>query len=291
MLDQLTAEPNLRLIMIGIAVLFAVMGFVRGIGRLILLALALAAGAAAALAWLRYIPGVKFSWWDKPPEEFIKWGALAAGLLAAWIARRLLGTLLSGDGPGEMNRGTRVRGGLLGFVPALLLLWGGAVGIRWAGAASQLRHVERAVHAQDMQPMESGGLMARLSHSMDKGVLGDILNRTDPMGSREAEATGTLLVLQGNPAVWERVWRHPAAGPVVQQPAFQRLKGDKDVQHALSFSHYSRLLTLPELDTALKDKVLREAVLHLDMEAVLKEVISGHQAAGVPKATVVPEPG
>jgi hypothetical protein len=289
MLEQITSEPNLRLIMMGIAVLFAVMGFARGIGRLILLAAALAAGGAAALAWLRYMPGVKLPWWEKNPEEFIKWGALGAGLLVALIIQRLLRAVFSGGEPGAMDRGTRVRGGLLGFIPAVVLLWGGAVAVRWAGAASQLRHVEQAVKAQDMEPLENGDLMSRLSRSMDRGILGDILNRTDPMDSRETEAAATLLVLQANKDVENRAWRHSLVGPLMHQPSFQRLKGDKDVTRALSFSEYSRLLALPEMATALKDRVLREAVLHLDMEAVLKEIITGHTPGGAPRATIVPE--
>lgn len=287
MLDQITSEPNLRLIMLGLAVAFAVMGFVRGIGRLILLAASLAAGAAAAFAWLRYAPEWRFSWWEQTPEEFIKWGAIAAGLLVAWAFRRFLHTLFKG--PGEMDRRTRIRGGLLGFIPAIFLLWGGAVAVRWAGAASYLRQVERAVKAEDLKPLEESDLLARLSRSMNKGLLGDVLNRTDPMDSREAEALGTLLMLQWKETVWRRAWRHPAAGPVIQQPSFQRLKEDKDVWHAISFFHYSRLLALPEMETALSDRVLREAALNLDMDAVLAEVITGHAAEAPPRAIVVPE--
>lgn len=289
MLDQLTSEPSLRLVMMGIALLCLAMGFLRGIGRLILLGLALSAGAAAALAWFRYMPALCIAWWGKNPEGFIKWGALAAGLLVVWFARRFLNALVSGDGPGKMDGRTRLRGGLLGIIPALLILWGGAVAVRWAGAASRLRQVEAAVEAQDMQPLKESGILARLSRSLAKGVLGDILNRTDPMMAQETGAAGTLLVLQRNQAVWSRAWRHPHAGPVVQQPSFQRLSGDKDVQYALSFSHYSRLLALPEMKAALEDRVLREAVLNLDMDTVLQEVITGHPPAGVPRAEPAPE--
>lgn len=289
MLDQLTSEPNLRLIMIGIAVLCAVMGFLRGIGRLILLGLALAAGAAAALAWYRYMPALCISWWGSNPAGFIKWGAIISGVLVMWFARRFLNALLSGDGPGEMDGKRRVRGGLLGFIPALLLLWGGAVAIRWAGAAGNLRQVEEATKKQDATLLDNTDLFDRLSLSLGKGVLGDILSRTDPMSSKASGALGSLLVLMNNQTVWERTVRHPKAGPVVLLPAFRRLRDDKDVTHALSFSHYSRLLALPEIDTALGDQILREAVLGLDMEVILREVISGRSSHGPPRAVVVPE--
>ena len=97
MFEQLTSEPTLRYVMIGFAVLCALMGFMRGIGRLLLLGLALAAGAAAALACLRYLPGLSISWFNKNPPQFIQWTAIAVGLVVAWFARRFLNALVSGE--------------------------------------------------------------------------------------------------------------------------------------------------------------------------------------------------
>ena len=289
MLEQLTSEPVLRYVMIGCAVLCAAMGFLRGIGRLILFGLALAAGAAAALAWLRYGPALCISWMGRNPEGVITYGALATGLVVAWLTRRFLNALVSGEGPGPMDRKTRMRGGLLGFIPALVLLWGGAVAVRWAGAGSRLKHLEQAVEAQSMTPLEDADLFARVSASLGNGVLGSILNRTDPMSRREAAAAGALLVLQRSNHVWERARMHPHAGPVILQPPFLRLRNDNDVRYALSFSHYSRLLALPEMDAALDDRTFREAVLNLDLDTVLKEVITGKLSGGPPRAEVVPE--
>jgi hypothetical protein len=289
MLNQLTSEPTLRLIVLGFIALCAVMGFLRGLGRLVLLVLALAAGAAAALAWFRYMPALCIAWWGKNPEEFIKWGAVVAGLLAAWLARRLLNGIVSSEGTGPMDRRARMRGGLLGLVPALLLVWGGAIGVRWAGAASQLRSLEAAVDAQSMDPLNDSDLLSRVSHSLGKGLLGSMLNRVDPLSSREAAATAALLVMQREHHVWERAQRHEAIGPILLQQPMRRLRDDRDVQHALSFSHYSRLLALPEMNTALADRTLREAVLSLDLDTALSEVITGHLSGGPPRATVVPE--
>jgi hypothetical protein len=289
MLEPLTSEPTLRLVVFGFIALCAVMGFLRGVGRLVLLALALAAGAAAALAWFRFMPALCISWWGKNPEGFIKYGALGAGLLGAWLARRLLHGIVSSEGPGPLDRKARVRGGLLGLVPALLLVWGGAIAVRWAGAASQLRHLERAVEAQNLDPLDEADLLSRLGLSLSQGTLGSVLNRLDPMSSRESAVAASLLVLQRQPVVWERAVRHPQAGPVTLLESFKRLRNDNDVSHALSFSHYSRLLALPEMETALDDRTLREALLNLEMERVLTEIITGRLSSGPPRAQAVPE--
>src|SRR5687768_12184792 len=108
MLEQLTSEPALRYVMIGFVVLCAAMGFLRGIGRLILLGLALAAGAAAAMAWLRYGPALWISWFGGHSEDVIKYTALGLGLVVAWFVRRFLNALVSGDGPGPMDRKARM---------------------------------------------------------------------------------------------------------------------------------------------------------------------------------------
>src|SRR5687768_10854396 len=93
MLEQLTSEPALRYVMIGFAVLCVVMGFLRGIGRLILFGLAIAAGVAAALVWFRYMPALCIAWFGKNSPGIIQWGAIGTGLVVAWFARRFLNTL------------------------------------------------------------------------------------------------------------------------------------------------------------------------------------------------------
>src|SRR5689334_21083943 len=111
MLEQLPSEPALRLVVLGFIALCALMGFLSGIGRLILFGLALAAGAAAALAWYRYMPALFIAWWGKNPEDLIKWGAVAAGLIVAWFARKLRNGIVSGEGAAPMDGRARVRGG------------------------------------------------------------------------------------------------------------------------------------------------------------------------------------
>lgn len=286
MLENLTSEPTLRLIMMGLAVLCAGMAFLKGVGKLILLVLSVAAGVGAAVVCYRYLPGIPAL--SNVPPQYLQYGTLGAGLVAAWLARKFLNGIVSSDGEDNPDR-SKVKSGLLGFIPALLLIWGGAVAARWAGAADYLRHIEKAVDSQNTAPMDEAGIVARLSRSLTKGVLGDIMERSDPMTSRETIATCALLVLERQPAVWERARRHRHVGPAVQLPSFSRLKVDHEVKHAVSFSHYSRLLALTEIKTALSDAPLRERVLGLDMETVLGEVITGRLSGGPPRAVVVPE--
>ena len=285
MIQSLTSEPSLRFIMIGLAALCALMAFLKGMGRLILLALSLAAGGAAAVACYRYLPGVP-SLSELSPQA-LQYGTLGAGLVVAWLTRRFLGGIVSGGGDVNPER-SRLKSGLLGFIPALLLLYGGAVAARWAGAADYLWHLEQAVEAKDTAPLDKASILARLSRSLTKGMLGDIMERTDPITSRESIAACSLLVLQRQQAVWDRARRHRSIGPAVLLSSFDRLRDDHEVANALSFSHYSRLLALTEVRTALSDAPLRERVLGLELETALGEVITGLQSGGPPRAEVVP---
>jgi hypothetical protein len=100
----------------------------------------------------------------------------------------------------------------------------------------------------------------------------------------------SLLVLRHNPVVWDRALRHPQAAVLLQSGAVQRLLRDSDVGNALSFSDYTRLLTLPEMAEALRDPVLRAALLNADMGELLGACITGRSGpAVIPRAIPVPE--
>lgn len=290
MLTSLISEPNLRLLMVGFAALCTIFGFVKGLGRLLLLGLSIAVGAAAVLAWFRYFPGLCIAWFGEIPVWLTNYGALGAGLIATWFARRFLHALVTGEGgQAPLNQKARVRGGLFGFVPALIMLWLGAIAVRWTGTTAELRAVEAAAKSGNVSDLDNGDLLARLNRSLNQGVLGSILNRIDPVSSREAGALGSILALSHGETAWRRLASDPGAGPILQIESFRRLRNDREVIHALSFSHYSQLLALPEMNAALNDKPLREALLSLDLDSVISTSISGKAPLLTPRAIVIPE--
>jgi hypothetical protein len=289
MLPQFTNEPALRLILPALTLLLALTGFLRGLGRLLVLAVSLAGGAAAGMAWFRYGPALCIQWFGSLPVWLVNYGSMIAAVVGAWVVHRLVTGLAGGGGP--IDRGARVRGGLIGLIPALVLTWAGAMALRVTGATAGLRELEAAVKGQRAAGVSEPGLLPRVSHSLSTGTVGDLLNRLDPLATGQTVPLASLLVLRHNPVVWDRALRHPQAAVLLQSGAVQRLLRDSDVGNALSFSDYTRLLTLPEMAEALRDPVLRAALLNADMGELLGACITGRSGpAVIPRAIPVPEP-
>ena len=287
MLPQFTSDPALRLILPALTLLLAFTGFLRGLGRLLVLAVSLAAGAAAGMAWFRYGPALCIQWMGSLPVWLVNYGSLITAVVGAWLAHRLLSGLASGAAP--VDRGARMRGGIIGIIPSLLLTWAGAMALRVTGATAGLRELEAAVKSGRVPAGQQAGLLPRMSHSLSTGPVGDVLNRLDPLSTGQTVPLASLLVLRHSEVAWERALRHPEAAPLVQHWAVQRLLRDSDVAHALSFSDYTRLLMLPEMAEALREPVLRAALLDADLPDVLAACITGRGAAEViPRAIPVP---
>ena len=292
MFPQFTSEPALRLILPAVTLLVAMLGFFRGLGRLLVLVLSLAGGAAAGMSWFRWGPDWFIRWFGSLPLWLVNYGALISGVLAAWFLHRFLTALFRGAGEAvALDRGARLRGGIVGLVPALLLTWAAAMAVRVTGATATLRELEAAVRTGQWAPAETAGLLPRLQQGLSTGSLGSLLNRLDPLDTRRTTALASLLVLRHGEEAWRRALRHPQAGPLVLHPAVQKLLRDHDVTRALSFSDYTQLLTLPELTEALQDTGLSDALAGADLPALLRACITGQTGpAGIPRAVPVPEP-
>ena len=119
---SLTSEPTLRLAMLAFAGVCVFWGVARGIGRLVMLAVSVMAGAAAGWAFFRYAPGPLISWLNGFHAEAVQWGPVVCGVLGFWFSQRFLGALFSGQGTAPSGAGQRTRAGIFSLVPALLVL-------------------------------------------------------------------------------------------------------------------------------------------------------------------------
>ena len=149
---------------------------------------------------------------------------------------------------------TAGQAGLFSLVPALLLLWGAAMAVRWSGGVSRMRWVEQAVLKPHADALQEPPLLARVRSGVSTGLLGQVLDRVDPFHSREASALGALLVLLRHENAWQNLMRQPRMAPLIKCEVLRPLIKDNDVIHALSFSHYSKLLTLPEMTAAVSPR-------------------------------------
>lgn len=285
----LTSEPTLRLVLLGFTALCVVWGVAKGIGRLVMLAVSAAAGAAAGWWFFRYAPGALISWLNGFHAEAIQWGSVVCGVLVFWFSQRFLGSLFSGPSIAPAGAGQRTRAGLFSLIPALLLVWGGAMAVRWSGGVARMRWVEEAAVTNRASELKSPPLLAQLRTGVSTGVLGQVLDRVDPFHSREASALGALLALRRNEPAWQNLIRQPRMAALMQADVLRPLLKDNDVLHALSFSHYSKLLTLPELTEAVTSPAVRDALRALPVEEAIRAAIAGSPALPeAPRAEIVP---
>ena len=263
-------------------------GVARGIGRLVRLAVSMMAGAAAGLWFFRYAPGPLISWLNGFHAEAIQWGAVVCGVLGFWFSQRFLGSLFNGPAIAPSGTGARVRAGAFSLIPTLLILWGGAMAIRYGGGVARMRWVEEAAVTNRAGQLAAPPILVQLRTGVSTGVLGQILDKLDPFHSREASALGALLALRRNETAWQNLLRQPRLAPLVQTDLLRSLARDNDVLHALSFSHYSKLLTLPELTDAVTAPAVRDTLRALPVEDAIRAAIAGTPALpSAPRAEIV----
>ena len=287
-MTALTSEPTLRLAMLAFAGICVLWGVAKGIGRLIRLAVSVLAGAAAGWWFFRYAPGPLISWLRGFHAEAIQWGAIACGVLGFWFSQRFLGSLFRGPAAVPSGAGARTRAGIFSLLPALLVLWGTAMAIRYTGGVARMRWVEQAAVSNHAGELKEPPLLARLRTGISSGTLGQILDKVDPFHSREASALGALLALRHNENAWQNLIRQPRMAPLMQSEVLRPLLKDNDVLHALSFSHYSKLLTLPEISQAVSAPAVRDTLRAFPVEDAVRAAIAGTPALpAVPRAEIV----
>lgn len=285
---SLSSELTLRMAMMAFAGVCVLWGVAKGIGRLVILAVSVMAGAAAGWWFFRYAPGPLISWLNGFHAEAIQWGAVVCGVLGFWFSQRFLGSLFSGPGSAPTGAGPRARAGIFSLVPALLVLWGVAMAIRFSGGVARMRWVEQAAAGHQAGELKEPPLLAQLRNGVSTGTLGQILDKVDPFHSREASALGALLALRRNETAWQNLIRQPRMAPLVQSEVLRPLLKDNDVLHALSFSHYSKLLTLPEITAAVTAPAVRDALRALSVEDAIRAAIAGTSALpAAPRAGIV----
>lgn len=284
----MTSEPTLRMAIMAFSVICVIWGIAKGVGRLVKFTVAAAAGGAAGWAFFRYAPGPLISWLKGFHGEAIQWGAIICGVLAFWFTHRFLASLFNGPSVSPVGGGARARAGVFSLVPALLLIWAVAMGIRYSGSVTRMSWVEEAAKNQRTGELKTTPILAQLRHGVTSGLLGEILDRVDPLHSRETSALGALLAVRHSESAWQNLIRQPRVAALLKMDAIRPLLRDNEVQHALSFSHYSKLLTLPGITGAATSPAVREALRALPVDDAIRAAISGTPALPLaPRATIV----
>lgn len=292
MLDSLTSVGGVRAVLAVLIILSSVWAFARGLFRMVLFAVSLAGGAAAAWAWWRWMPGILVPRViQKISPDMVQWTSVAAGVAGLIVTRKLLGAILSGERPLPSGGAARLRSAGFSLIPALILLWAGAMAVRWTGAVGQLRRVDAAARSHSAAPLDEEPLSVRVSRNLSSGWLGNVLDRTDPLDSRHAGTLCAMVYLHSwaetyDKATLARLHAQPAARALLAHPAVKGLTNDSDVLAAMSFSRFSELVSLGEISRVLDQPGVGALVLAIDPAVVTRRAL-GLLPLHTPRAEVV----
>ena len=258
---------------VGILLLFVLHGFIRGIARQFLGMVCLIPAFLAGYYVFLHAPPYLTKWFGNVPPNAVILTSIVGGGIVHQLTKRLLGGVVQPGAGVPSSQGMRFQSAGLSVIPACVLLWVIAMGVRWTGAMSQRKFIDEGIRGDQPSLQAAYPLFARLQQSLTTGWIGNLLNRTDPLNSTEAGALCSLLLIQRDPDSWERLHHLPAAQPILRHPAVQRLVRDKDWNKPASFQSYAELLTLPDLSAALKDPELLDRLQKINVEQLAREAI------------------
>jgi uncharacterized membrane protein required for colicin V production len=294
-IDSSAGSPIWQLVFISFAivlVLFEVVrGWRRGIARqLARLGALIAAYFAAFFGGKLVVPIVR---------PFLKIPDIALWILAGVILGLVvyaiincLGTILfrrTGQHDSALVRLLYGAGGAaLGFFFGAFLVWIVVVGVRSTGAvadaqvrgqAASTSMQPQAIHAVDArwrllsesneESVSLLALLARLKNSLEMGLIGDVVKRTDVVPAKTYETLGRLGQVASSPQNAERFLSFPGARELSQHPKIVALRSDPEISEMIAQRRYVDLLENEKIIAAANDPELVEQLKKFDLQRAL----------------------
>ena len=275
-----------------VLVLFEVVrGWRRGIARqLARLGALIAAYFAAFFGGRLLVPMVR---------PFLKVPDIALSILAGAILALVVYAVINGLGAILFRRtgqhdSALVRllygagGAVLGFFFGAFLVWLVVVGVRSTGAVADAQVREQsgsaslqpqAIHAVDIrrrllsesneQTASLLTLLARLKNSLEMGLIGDVVKRTDVVPPKTYETLGKLGQVASSPQSAERFISFPGARELSQHPKIVALRSDSEISEMIAQRRYVDLLQNEKIIAAANDPELVEQLKKFDLQRAL----------------------
>lgn len=244
-------DPLLLLMVLAFVGGMALWAVVRGVFRLIRLAVNLAVGFACG-TWVFIHLDQWVGGWTEVDDRLRFGASVVAGAVGHWLARQVW-RKAAGDSPPGKGRLTAWQAGLASLVPTAFFLWAG-------GTLTRLTTSLSALHQVDGSGLAEHRWVTRARHHLGSGVLGRVFEATDPFVDRRALRLCEVLVRFKRDGRQEILHAEPSLRALLAEPAFQRLLNDREVKESIAFGDYARLLTLPEVRSAASDPRLSAAL-------------------------------
>ena len=291
-----TGSPIWQLVFVSFAivlVLFEVLrGWRRGLARQI------ARLGALVVAYFVAFFGGKFVLPLVRP--FLKLPDIALSILAGGVLALILYAVINGLGTVLFRRTSQhdsliirlfygIGGAGLGLFFGGFLVWLVVVGVRSVGsvAEAQVRGQSslpysaqlQAIHAVDVrrgrlkEPNEGSAplltSLARLKNSLEMGVIGDAVKRTDVVPRKTYDILGKIGQVVSRPENAERFLSFPGARELSQHPKIVALRNDPEISEMLAQGRLVDLLQNQKIIAAANDPTLVEELKKFDLQKAL----------------------
>jgi uncharacterized membrane protein required for colicin V production len=180
-------------------------------------------------------------------------------------------------------------GAALGFFFGVFLVWLVVVGVRSIGAVADAKVREQsssasagkpqAIHAVDVrrglwnEPNEESApllaSLARLKNSLEMGVIGEAVKRTDVVPGQSYNILGKIGQVVSNQESAERFLSFPGANELSQHPKIVALRNNPEISQMIAQGHLIDLLQNEKIIAAANDPTLVEELKRFDLQKAL----------------------
>ncbi len=181
-----------------------------------------------------------------------------------------------------------IGGAVLGFVLALVILWGGISIIRTLGTLAESQIATAAKLTEQGLPSRSpsaiAGFAARAKASLELGAPGRLLESADPIPAEFYELIRQVGQLKSDPDAMVRFIEFPQVRDIVHSPKLAVLLNDPEVIEQCQSGNIAALMANKKLLAAVEDPELANLLRKVDFPAALKFALEK------PRATSSPSP-
>lgn len=277
---------NIALVGCIVVLVFALIGYNRGLLRVLALFVSLF-GAGMLAAALAPVVQPAFGHFHLIPRALVPLaGMLAAGLtlfvvfcvLFDWLLRRRERRREAEKLP-RLGLCERLAGAILGG------LWGATLLVLILAGLHQLASIRQSLDKAGLAPAADGKRLIdydSIAAAVDASAIAPVVAAANPYDAKLARIVGNLATVTGDPVLFARFQRHPSIAHLLENPDLLAVSRDAEVRNLLDQQRYYDLLDHPKIAALLQNRELVAACRQVDLDAVLLDVV-GHTVQQAPE--------
>jgi len=172
-----------------VILVFVIIGFIKGLVRILLTLIALSISAYTAWLGFCYIQELGH---DQSSISAI--GAFIIWLTSFIVCLRALRFIIAPFNSSKAGKkiGYGRPAAILSFIAVLLTVWTGFIGVRYAGSIADLRHTKNILKGGATNSRDTS--IRKLKTSLDSSIMGNLIYKVDPVNS-DAKLTMAKIML------------------------------------------------------------------------------------------------